>query len=77
QVAIKKMSLRGQNRERAVNEVVVLKDKKNPNIVNSLDSFLVDGDLWLVREYMDGGTLQDVVRQTRMAEGEMAAVSRV
>ncbi|XP_050840055.1 serine/threonine-protein kinase PAK 3-like isoform X3 [Serinus canaria] len=75
-VAIKKMSLRGQNRERAVNEILLLKDKKNPNIVSSLDSFLVDGDLWLVMEYMDGGTLQDVVRQTRMAEGEMAAVSR-
>ncbi|NXB87473.1 PAK3 kinase, partial [Vidua chalybeata] len=39
-------------------------------------SFLVDGDLWLVMEYMGGGTLQDVVRQTCMAEGEMAAVSR-
>ncbi|XP_077646915.1 serine/threonine-protein kinase PAK 3-like [Lonchura striata] len=76
EVAIKKMSLRGQNGERAVNELLLLKDKKNPNIVNSLDSFLVDGDLWLVMEYMDGGTLQDVVRQTRMAEGEMAAVSR-
>ncbi|XP_054145292.1 serine/threonine-protein kinase PAK 3-like, partial [Melozone crissalis] len=76
EVAIKKMSLRGQNRERAVNEILLLKDKKNPNIVNFLDSFLVDGDLWLVMEYMDGGTLQDVVRQIRMAQGEMAAVSR-
>ncbi|CAN8175914.1 unnamed protein product [Coccothraustes coccothraustes] len=76
EVAIKKMSLRGQNRERALNEILLLRDKKNPNIVSSLDSFLVDGDLWLVMEYMDGGTLQDVVRQTRMAEGEMAAVSR-
>ncbi|XP_053858201.1 serine/threonine-protein kinase PAK 3-like [Vidua macroura] len=76
QAAIKKMSLRGQNRERAVNELLLLKDKKNPNIVNSLDSFLVDGDLWLVMEYMDRGTLQDIVRQTGMAEGEMAAVSR-
>ncbi|XP_005062300.2 PREDICTED: serine/threonine-protein kinase PAK 3-like [Ficedula albicollis] len=76
EVAIKKMSLRDQNWERAVNEILVLKGKKNPNIVNSLDSFLVDEDLWLVMEYMDGGTLQDIVRQTRMAEGEMAAVSR-
>ncbi|XP_064255583.1 serine/threonine-protein kinase PAK 3-like isoform X2 [Passer domesticus] len=76
EVAIKKMSLTRQKRERAVNEILLLKDKKHPNIVNFLDSFLVDGDLWLVMEYMDGGTLQDVVRQTRMAEGEMAAVSR-
>nr|AAK08500.1 serine kinase protein [Agelaius phoeniceus] len=76
EVAIKKMSLRGQDRERAVNEILLLKDKKSPNIVDSLDSFLVDGDLWLVMEYMDGGTLWDLVRQTRMAEGEMAAVSR-
>ncbi|NXB29769.1 PAK3 kinase, partial [Eulacestoma nigropectus] len=38
-------------------------------------SCLVDEDLWLVMEYMDGGTLQDVVRQTRVAEEEMAAVT--
>ncbi|XP_056371114.1 germinal center kinase 1-like [Oenanthe melanoleuca] len=76
EVAIKKMSIRDQNWERAVNEILVLKGKKNPNIVHSLDSFLVDEDLWLVMEYMDGGTLQDIVRQTRMAEGEIAAVSR-
>ncbi|XP_062368230.1 serine/threonine-protein kinase PAK 3-like [Cinclus cinclus] len=76
EVAIKKMSLGEQNRERAVNEILVLQGKKNPNIVNSLDSFLVNEDLWLVMEHMDGGTLQDIVTQTRMAEGEMAAVSR-
>ncbi|KAL2311387.1 hypothetical protein Nmel_003090, partial [Mimus melanotis] len=76
EVAIKKMSLREQNRERAVNEILVLKGKNHPNIVNYLHSFLVDEDLWLVMEYMDGGTLQDIVRQTSMAEGEMAAVSR-
>ncbi|NXF01446.1 PAK3 kinase, partial [Smithornis capensis] len=39
-------------------------------------SYLVNEDLWLVMEYMDGGTLEDVVTETRMAEGEMAAVSQ-
>ncbi|NXM50111.1 PAK3 kinase, partial [Gymnorhina tibicen] len=38
-------------------------------------SCLVDEDLWLVMEYMDEGTLQDMARQTRLAEEEMAAVS--
>ncbi|NXM58807.1 PAK3 kinase, partial [Illadopsis cleaveri] len=39
-------------------------------------SYLVDEEVWLVMEYMDGGSLYDVIRETRMAEGEMAAVSR-
>ncbi|NXB09142.1 PAK3 kinase, partial [Cnemophilus loriae] len=34
-------------------------------------SYLVLEELWLVTEYMDGGTLEAVV-----AEGEMAAVSQ-
>lgn len=59
-----------------MNEILVLKDKKHPNIVSYLDSYLVDEDLWLVMEYMDGGTFQDAVRQTHLAEEEMAAVIR-
>ncbi|NWS27790.1 PAK3 kinase, partial [Polioptila caerulea] len=39
-------------------------------------SYLVGKDLWLVMEYMDGGTLSDVIYETRMSEGEIAAVSR-
>ncbi|NWT62417.1 PAK3 kinase, partial [Erythrocercus mccallii] len=39
-------------------------------------SYLVDDQLWLVMEYMDGGTLRDVISVTHMSEGEIAAVSR-
>lgn len=37
-------------------------------------SHLVDEDLWLMMEYMDGVSLQDAIRQTHLAEEEMAAV---
>ena len=39
-------------------------------------SYLVHEELWLVMEYMDGGSLHDVIREARMVEGEIAVVSR-
>ncbi|XP_023800672.1 serine/threonine-protein kinase PAK 3-like isoform X2 [Cyanistes caeruleus] len=77
EVAIKKISLvEDSSSELCVNEIQVMRDNKNSNIVNYIDSYLVDEDLWLVMEYMDGGSLHDVIRETRMAEGEIATVSR-
>ncbi|XP_058681865.1 serine/threonine-protein kinase PAK 3-like [Poecile atricapillus] len=77
EVAIKKISLlEDSSSELCVNEIQVMRDNRNSNIVNYIDSYLVDEDLWLVMEYMDGGSLHDVIRETRMAEGEIATVSR-
>ncbi|RMC01275.1 hypothetical protein DUI87_22224 [Hirundo rustica rustica] len=39
-------------------------------------SYLVDKQFWLVMEYMDGGTLSDVISKTYLSEDEMAAISR-
>ncbi|NXK67110.1 PAK1 kinase, partial [Sylvietta virens] len=76
-VAIKKISLvEESSNELCVNEIQVMRDSKNANLVNYVDSYLVDEELWLVMEYMDGGSLQDVIRETHMAEGEIAAVCR-
>ncbi|KAL9839624.1 serine/threonine-protein kinase PAK 3-like [Geothlypis trichas] len=77
EVAIKKIHLQGlRKKELKVNELMVMKVNRNPNLVNCLDSCLVGEELWLVMEYMDGGTLSDVISKTYLCEDEMAAISR-
>ncbi|XP_062369906.1 serine/threonine-protein kinase PAK 3-like [Cinclus cinclus] len=77
EVAIKKISLlQVKSNELCVNEIQVMRDNKNANVVNYVDSYLLHEELWLVMEYMDGGSLHDVIREIQMAEGEIAAVSR-
>ncbi|NXN06135.1 PAK3 kinase, partial [Sylvia borin] len=39
-------------------------------------SYLVREELWLVMEYMGGGTLYNVINETDMSEDEIATVSR-
>ncbi|XP_053788531.1 serine/threonine-protein kinase PAK 3-like isoform X3 [Vidua chalybeata] len=77
QVAIKKINLQElRKKELKVNELMVMKTNENPNLVNYLDSYLVDEQRWLVMEYMDGGTLSDVISKTYLSEDEMATISR-
>ena len=34
-----------------------MKGSLHPNIVNFIDSYLLKGDLWVIMEYMEGGSL--------------------
>ncbi|XP_050842914.1 serine/threonine-protein kinase PAK 1-like [Serinus canaria] len=76
-VAIKKINLQGLKRKQlTVNEIMIMKKYRNPSVVNYLDSYLVGEELWLVMEYMDGGTLSDVISRIYLSEDQMAAISR-
>ncbi|XP_075155701.1 serine/threonine-protein kinase PAK mbt [Haematobia irritans] len=77
QVAVKKMDLRKQQRrELLFNEVVIMRDYHHPNIVETYSSFLVNDELWVVMEYLEGGALTDIVTHSRMDEEQIATVCK-
>ncbi|KAF9519013.1 hypothetical protein BS47DRAFT_1370870 [Hydnum rufescens UP504] len=69
-VAIKQMDLDKQpKKDLIINEILVMRASRHPNIVNYIDSFLYRNDLWV-------GVYTDVVTANLMTEGQIAAVSR-
>ncbi|ODQ64523.1 Pkinase-domain-containing protein [Nadsonia fulvescens var. elongata DSM 6958] len=82
-VAIKQMNLQQQpKKELIINEILVMRESRHKNIVNFIESYLVPGEherdlsLWVVMEYMQGGSLTDVVTYNTMTEGQIGAVCR-
>ncbi|KAF9560525.1 signal transducing kinase of the PAK [Mortierella alpina] len=76
-VAIKQMNLEQQpKKDLIINEILVMKESSHKNLVNFIDSFLYRGDLWVVMEYMEGGSLTEVVTTNEMADPQIGAVCR-
>lgn len=76
-VAVKQMRLDKQPKKDLIaNEILVMKRSKHPNIVNFHDAYIYRGDLWIVMDYMEGGSLTDVISHNMMTEPQIGAVCR-
>ena len=76
-VVIKQIDLDKQPRKILIKqEIYVMQASRHANIVNYIDSFLYKNELWIVMEYMEGGSLTDVLAANFMTDGRIAAVSR-
>ncbi|KAF7647912.1 hypothetical protein LDENG_00164610, partial [Lucifuga dentata] len=75
QVAVKMMDLRKQQRrELLFNEVVIMRDYRHRNVVEMYRSALVEHELWVIMEYLQGGALTNIVSETRLNEEQMATI---
>jgi p21-activated kinase 1 len=76
-VAVKQINLEKQPKKDCIlNLIIAMRSARHPNIVKYIDSFLYKNDVWIAMEYMEGGSLSEVIGDHLMTEGQIAAVSR-
>ncbi|EPX72757.1 STE/STE20/PAKA protein kinase Shk2 [Schizosaccharomyces octosporus yFS286] len=75
-VAIKSIDFHSQSRkELLLNEITVMRESFHPNIVSFLDAFLIkERHLWVVMEYMDAGSLTDIIQRHKLNEEQVARI---
>lgn len=72
-VAIKKMSVTPKNMKHLLTEVYIQKTSSHPNIVQYYEGYMVNDYLWVVLEYMGGGSLTAILEGgIQLTEPQMA-----
>jgi len=60
-VAIKKMNLKDNYEEDLITEVDMMNSLRHPNIVRYIASYKVGDFVWVIMEFMSGGSLTDIL----------------
>ncbi|XP_034383096.1 serine/threonine-protein kinase PAK 6-like isoform X3 [Cyclopterus lumpus] len=55
-------------------KVVIMRDYRHHNVVEMFASALVEEELWVIMEYLQGGALTHIVSETRLNEEQTATV---
>ncbi|XP_063997419.1 serine/threonine-protein kinase PAK 3-like [Pogoniulus pusillus] len=76
EVAIKHINIQKEAEVVLLNEIRFIKGNKSPNLVNYLDSYMAGEELPIGMEYLDGGSLADVVLELWIEEEQTAAICR-
>eukprot|EP00291_Cryptomonas_curvata_P030973 CAMPEP_0172211932 /NCGR_PEP_ID=MMETSP1050-20130122/36690_1 /TAXON_ID=233186 /ORGANISM="Cryptomonas curvata, Strain CCAP979/52" /LENGTH=515 /DNA_ID=CAMNT_0012892465 /DNA_START=75 /DNA_END=1619 /DNA_ORIENTATION=+ len=63
------------------NEIAMMRTSRHANVVEYLESYMFDRSLWVVMEYMDAGSLTNLLqayqqRRAELTEAEMAGLMR-
>lgn len=77
-MALKKMQ-RGNDELRAAKnfrEVAVMAACNHPNIVRYYDCYQYEDELWIIMEYLDGGSLRDIQEIHQFEENQIAYIAR-
>eukprot|EP01139_Manchomonas_bermudensis_P020820 Amastigsp_a679953_50.p2 type:complete len:234 gc:universal Amastigsp_a679953_50:713-12(-) len=59
-------------KELVINEIDIMQRCRHVNIVNFVDSYLLEDELWVAMEYMEGGALTDILEANQMTEPQIA-----
>lgn len=75
-MAIKHIKLRRQARKDLIIEEVRMgkEEPTHENLVKHIDTFFWRKNVWIVMEYMEGGSLTDIVTHNYLTEAEIAAI---
>lgn len=53
-----------------------MRDYPHPNIVEMYGSYLVGDELWVVMEFLEGGSLTDIITHTSLSEEQVSCICR-
>lgn len=65
-----------QNLVTVEHEIRMMRSCSHPNIVQYYGSYIWEGSLWVCMEYMDGGSLTEMISICKLTEPQIAAICR-